>query len=98
MVRSFGRLSANATREEVPVEYDHETQVFNFIAGLVLGAVIGAGIAILTAPESGRKTRRRVRRMAGEIRKGAGSRLGDLTDDVRGRVDEAVRGARKRLS
>jgi hypothetical protein len=36
--------------------------------------------------------------MAGEIRKGAGSRLGDLTDDVRGRVDEAVRGARKRLS
>jgi gas vesicle protein len=80
------------------VEYDHEAQVFNFIAGLVLGAVIGAGIAILTAPESGRKTRRRVRRMAGEFRKSAESRLGELGDDVRGRVDDAVKGARKRLS
>ena len=80
------------------MEYDHESQVFNFIAGLVLGAVIGAGSAILTAPDSGKRTRRRVRKMAGEIRKNAESRLGDITDDVRGRVDDAVRGAKKRLS
>ena len=79
------------------MEYDHESQVFNFIAGLVLGAVIGAGIAMLTAPDSGKKTRRRVRRMAGEFRRTAEGRLGELTDDVRGRVDDAVKGARKRL-
>jgi gas vesicle protein len=80
------------------MEYDHESQVFNFIAGLVLGAVIGAGITMLTAPESGRKTRRRVRKMAGELRRSAESRLGDLSDDVRGRVDDAVKGVRKRIS
>ena len=81
-----------------PVEYDHESQVFNFIAGLVLGTVIGAGIAILTAPDSGKRTRRRVRKMAGELRRSAEGKLGELSDDVRGRVDDAVRGARKRIS
>ena len=80
------------------MEYDHESQVFNFIAGLVLGAVIGAGIAMLTAPDSGKQTRRRVRKMAGQLRRTAEDRLGDLSDDVKGRVDDAVRGARKRLS
>jgi gas vesicle protein len=80
------------------MEYDHESQVFNFIAGLVLGAVIGAGITMLTAPESGKKTRRRVRKMAGEMRRNAESRLGEIGDDVRGRVDDAVRGVRKRIS
>ena len=80
------------------MEYDHESQVFNFIAGLVLGAVIGAGIAMLTAPDSGKKTRRRVRKMAGELRRTAEGRIGELGDDVRGRVDDAVKGVRKRIS
>ena len=80
------------------MEYDHESQVFNFIAGLVLGAVIGAGIAMLTAPEAGKKTRRRVRKMAGELRRSAEKGLGEIGDDVRGRVDDAVRGVRKRIS
>lgn len=80
------------------MEYDHESQVFNFIAGLVLGAVIGAGIAVLTAPAPGRKTRKRVRRAAHELRRTAGDRLDELSDDVRGRVGGAVKGARKRLT
>jgi len=79
------------------VEYDHEAQVFNFISGLILGAVIGAGVALLTAPETGRRTRRRLRRVAGEIRETAGDRWEDLADDVKGRVDDAIKGARKRF-
>ena len=80
------------------MEYDHEGQVFNFIAGLVLGAIIGAGIAVLTAPAPGRKTRKRVRRVANELKRTAGDRFDELTDDVRDRVGGAVKGARKRLS
>lgn len=80
------------------MEYDHEAQVFNFIAGLVLGAVIGAGVALLTAPDTGRRTRRRIRRAAGELRETAGDRWDELADDVKGRMDEAVKGARKRFS
>ncbi len=79
------------------MEYDHETQVVNFISGLLLGAVIGAGVALLTAPESGRRTRRRLKRAAGEIKSGSVDRFEDLAEDVKGRVDEAFEGARRRI-
>jgi len=80
------------------MEYDQEAQVFNFVSGLVLGAVLGAGIALLSAPESGRRTRRRLRRVAGDIRENATDRWDELADDVKGRVDEAFQGARKRFT
>lgn len=80
------------------MEYDEQsTQVINFISGLVLGAVIGAGVALLSAPESGRRTRRRIRRVAGDVRDSAGGRIDDLADEFKDRVDGAVSVARKRL-
>jgi len=80
------------------MEYDDEAQVFNFVSGLVLGVFLGAGIALLTAPESGRRTRRRLRRAAGDIRENATDRWEELADDVKGRVDDAFQGARKRFT
>jgi gas vesicle protein len=80
------------------MDYDNDSSMLNFISGLVLGAVIGAGIALLTAPEAGRRTRRRLRRAASRLKSGAGDHWEELADDVGKRVDEAVRGARKRLS
>ena len=46
--------------------------------GMIIGAVIGAGVAFLVAPESGAETRRRLSRRAGNLRKGKGAwmRLG----------------------
>jgi gas vesicle protein len=79
------------------MEYDDETQVLNFVSGLLLGAVIGAGIALLTAPDAGRRTRRRIRRKADDLRENATDRWEDLADDVRGKVDDAIRTARKRF-
>ena len=45
---------------------------------MAVGAIIGAGIAILVAPESGAETRRRLRRGAGKLRgnRGVWNRLG----------------------
>ena len=40
--------------------------------GMVVGAVIGAGIALLVAPETGAETRRRLSRGAGTLRQGRG--------------------------
>jgi gas vesicle protein len=80
------------------MEYDNDSSVLNFVSGLVLGAVIGAGIALLTAPETGRRTRRRIRRAANRLKSTSGDRWEELADDVGKRVDDAVRGARKRLS
>lgn len=79
------------------MKYENNEQVFNFVSGLLLGAAIGAGIAMLTTPQSGRRTRKKIRRAAGDIKVEAGDRWDDLADDVKARVDEAVRNARKKL-
>ena len=67
-------------------------------AGIGIGlTVIGAGIALLTAPQPGRRTRRRLKRGARELRDTATDRWEDLADDMKGKVDEAIQGARKRI-
>lgn len=79
------------------MEYDQETQVFNFVSGLLLGAVIGAGIALLAAPQSGRRTRRRIKKVAGDLKHTASDRWEELADDVKDKVDDAIQGAKKRF-
>ncbi len=79
------------------MDYDHEAHSLTFVSGFLLGAMLGAGIALLLAPEAGMKTRRRIRRVAGELRDSAGDHWEDLADDVKERVDDAVKGARKRF-
>ncbi len=80
------------------MEYEDNQQLFNFVSGVVLGAIIGAGIALLTAPNSGQRTRRRIARVAGELRDGAADRWDDLADEMKRKVDETVKTARKRIS
>ncbi len=80
------------------MEYDDEARLFNFLAGLVCGAAIGAGVALVLAPDSGRKTRKRIHRAAGDLRETASDRWEDLADEVRGRVEEVLAGARSKLS
>jgi gas vesicle protein len=71
--------------------------LINFLTGLLLGAAVGASVAFLTAPQSGKRTRKRIGRAAGDIRRSSSDRFDELADDVKGRVDEAIAGARKRL-
>ena len=82
---------------EQEFEREQESHVFSFVSGLLLGAVIGAGIALLAAPEPGNKTRKRLRRAAVGLRKSAEDRLDDLADEMKGKVDEVVKGARGRF-
>ncbi len=80
------------------MDYDDETRVFSFFSGLALGAVIGAGIALLTAPHSGRRTRRQIRRAAGDLKVSATDRWDELAQDVKGKVDDAIKGARSKFA
>jgi hypothetical protein len=73
--------------------YDEESGALNFVAGLFLGAVIGASLALLTAPQSGRKTRKRLIRAVANARETAGDRWEDVADEVQG----AVKAGRKRI-
>lgn len=79
------------------MEYDDDGRIFNFVSGLICGAAIGAGVALLLAPEPGKKTRKRIGRAAEDLRDDATERWDDLADEVRDRVDEVLSGARKRL-
>ena len=79
------------------MDSDQERQAASFLSGLVLGAVIGAGVALLATPQSGRRTRRRLRRVAGRLREGSNDRFDEVAADVRGRVEEALQIARRRL-
>ncbi len=79
------------------MDQDLEGHPMTFVSGFLLGAMVGAGITLLAAPEAGMRTRKRIRRVAGELRDSAGDHWDDLAEDVKDRVDDAVRGARKRF-
>ena len=65
-----------------------------FAAGLLIGALVGAGVALLFAPHSGEETRRLIRRKAKRI----ASEARDRFDDVKERVRAARRKAEEAIS
>jgi gas vesicle protein len=73
--------------------YEEESGTLNFVAGLLLGAIAGASLALLTAPYSGRKARRRIVRAVSSARDNATDRW----DDISGEVQDAVRAGRQRI-
>jgi gas vesicle protein len=70
----------NLNGEEVPTDR-------SFAAGLLIGVVFGAGIALLLAPERGSRTRRELKR-----------RLRRRRPTLRERLERAAERARDRLS
>ena len=64
-----------------------------FAAGLLIGALVGAGVTLLFAPQSGEETRRLIRRKAKRLSEDARDRLDDVKDRVRAarrRAEEAI--------
>ena len=55
----------------------------NFIAGLAVGALIGAGIALLYAPDRGVQTRRRLGRRLKQLRERSGESVQELRAALR---------------
>ncbi len=82
---------------ETEMEYEQDPNAVSFVSGLILGAVLGAGIALLTAPDSGHRTRRRIRKVATEAKDSACDQLEDFAEDVKRRVDDAVHATRERF-
>jgi hypothetical protein len=81
------------------VEHDDEARDgrggsgVGFLVGLVLGALVGAGTALLLAPDRGDVTRRRIGRQVRRLRRGAQDRF----DDVRDGAERELRRARRRV-
>ena len=70
-----------------------ESGVASVFLAFVLGAAIGGGLALLTAPRSGQETRDRIRDLADETR----DKLGQLADDAETRVKHAFEEGKERL-
>ena len=73
--------------------YEKESSALNFVAGLAIGAILGASVALLTAPQSGKRTRRQIVRVVDDARRSAG----DEIDAVSGRVRHVVKRRRRRI-
>jgi gas vesicle protein len=59
----------------------------------ILGGTLGASLAMLFAPESGRRTRERLRDLAADMR----DRTLDLSEDLRDKAEEAIERGREVL-
>lgn len=59
-----------------------------FIAGLLLGGLIGAGTMLLLAPQSGKKTRRQIRRKGRNLRLQTADAVDDGVAQVRSKAHD----------
>lgn len=80
------------------MEYNDDARLFNFLSGVICGAAIGAGVALMMAPQSGKKTRKKLHRAADDLRENATDRWEEVAEEVRDRMDEALASAKKRIS
>ena len=68
-----------------------------FLSGLVLGALIGAGVALLVAPARGEVPRRRLGRRVRKLADDTRGKVEDWTDDAKRELHRQRRRLRKRM-
>lgn len=65
----------------------------SFAVGVLLGALVGAGVALLFAPQSGEETRRLIRKKTKRLAAQAEDKIDDIRDGVkqiRRRAERAI--------
>jgi gas vesicle protein len=67
-------------------EGDRNDTLLSLLAGVGIGALVGAATALLLAPQSGEQTRSQIRGTADDVL----DKLRDTVEELRGKVDEMV--------
>lgn len=67
------------------------------VGPFVLGALLGAGLALLFAPQSGAETQAQIRRGARRLRSTAEERVRAVQEEVETRLEQARAGVQSRL-
>jgi gas vesicle protein len=70
------------TKEETPMFCSNDERSRSVIVALVVGGLVGAGIALLLAPQSGKRTRQQIADLAEDLKDYAA----ELSDKVRTKV------------
>ena len=60
------------------------------VAAFLVGGIVGAGVALLTAPQSGKETREKISEMAGEAK----DKIRAVADDAKDRIQDTYRHTR----
>jgi hypothetical protein len=92
--RSEGQEPEAPGFDEVVDEGVGDGGALTFLAGFGLGALLGAGLALLFAPERGSVTRRRLRRRLRDLGADTADRVGEL----RHRAERELRRGRRRVA
>jgi gas vesicle protein len=58
----------------------------NIFLSFILGGVVGAGVALLLAPQSGRETRQKIRKFTEDVK----DKTADYVDDVKEKVTSGI--------
>lgn len=66
--------------------YERNTSIVSLISAFAIGGLIGAGIALLMAPQSGQETRDRIRNKSVEIK----DKAIETAEDTRERASKAL--------
>ncbi|HEV2180829.1 MAG TPA: YtxH domain-containing protein [Gemmatimonadaceae bacterium] len=74
---------ADVDDEQVNETDPEGSGVAMFAGGLMLGLAVGAGLALLMAPQAGDETRRLIRRRARRLGEHMSDRVEDIRDDIR---------------
>ena len=69
----------------------------SFMAGMVLGALVGAGVALLMAPDRGSVTRRRLKKFVTRMQHDAKEQMDDWRDDVKAELKRRRRQIREKI-
>lgn len=75
--------AASAPEEEEMAMGHDGRRARTFLAGLAIGALVGAGVALLFAPQSGEETRHAVSRKAKRLARDARDRYDVMREKVR---------------
>ena len=89
-------LDSMSASKPVGKSYSSDMQLKHaaiFGAGIAIGAMIGAGAALLFAPQSGEETRELIGERARNVR----GRIGDRIDDARGDLNWYLRRGRRKF-
>ncbi len=89
-----GKGGTNRPIKRGRMYYEEESTTVSFMSGVIVGAAIGAGLALLLAPQSGRRMRRHLARSVEGFKDTATDRWDDVSDDLR----SAVKTSRKKLT